>query len=174
MGVEIQEEMVEMAQRSNKYNQLNDRISFIRGDLKDNDLKKSLPKTDVVTVNPPYKLKNSGIISEDNKNAIARHEICCTLEDVILASMDVLKDNGRMFMVHRPDRLADILSTMRKHKLEPKRIQLVCPSMGKAPNIVLVEGQKYGGRFLKWEPVLYVHKSNGDYTDEINAIYGRK
>ena len=77
-------------------------------------------------------------------------------------------------MVHRPERLVDILYTMRKHRLEPKRIQLVCPSLGKPPNIVLIEGQKYGGTFFKWEPILYVHKSNGDYTEDINEIYGRE
>ncbi len=174
MGVEIQEEMAEMAIRSTRYNRLEDRIDFINGDLTDINLLKTLPKVDVVTVNPPYKLKNTGIINENDKSAIARHEICCNLEDVIIASMTVLKDNGRMFMVHRPERLADIFCLMRKHRMEPKLIRMVCPSKGKAPNIVLVEGQKYGGTFLKWEPHLYVHEENGDYTEEINEIYGRK
>ena len=173
-GIEIQENMVEMAQRSIRYNKLEKRINFISGDLKDQDFLKTLPRVDVVTVNPPYKLKNSGIINLDDKNAIARHEICCTLEDVIIATMKVLKDNGRMYMVHRPERLADIFCTMRKHRMEPKVIKMVYPSMGKAPNIVLIEGQKYGGQFLKWETSLYVHDENGDYTDEINKIYGRK
>ena len=173
-GIEIQEEMVEMAQRSIRYNKLEKRINFIRGDLKDKDLLKTLPKVDVVTVNPPYKLKNSGIVNLDDKSAIARHEICCTLEDVIIATMKVLKDNGRMYMVHRPERLADIFCTMRKHGMEPKVIRMVYPSRGKPPNIVLVEGQKYGGQFLRWEASLYVHDENGDYTDEINKIYGRK
>ena len=173
-GIEIQENMVEMAQRSIRYNKLEKRISFISGDLKDKDLLKTLPKVDVVTVNPPYKLRNSGIVNLDDKNAIARHEICCTLEDVIIAAMKVLKDNGRMYMVHRPERLADIFCTMRKHRMEPKVIKMVYPSRGKPPNIVLVEGQKYGGQFLKWETPLYVHDENGDYTDEINKIYGRK
>lgn len=173
-GIEIQEDMVEMGKRSIRYNKLEKRISFISGDLKDKNLLKTLPKVEVVTVNPPYKLKNSGIVNLDDKNAIARHEICCTLEDVIIAAMMVLKDNGRMYMVHRPERLADIFCTMRKHRMEPKVIKMVYPSIGKAANIVLVEGQKYGGQFLKWEAPLYVHDENGDYTDEINKIYGRK
>jgi len=173
-GIEIQEDMVEMANRSIKYNSLENKIDFVSGDLKDKDLLKKLPLVDVVTVNPPYKLKNSGIVNLDDKNAMARHEICCTLEDVIIASMKVLKDNGRIYMVHRPERLADIFCTMRKFRLEPKVIKMVYPSKGKAPNIVLIEGQKYGGQFLKWEPSLYVHEENGDYTDEINKIYGRK
>ena len=173
-GIEIQENMVEMAERTVKYNKLEERINFFSEDLRNISFLKGLPKVDVVTVNPPYKLANSGIINQDKAEAIARHEICCTLEDVIIAGMQVLKDGGRMFMVHRPERLADIFCTMRKHRMEPKSVRMVYPSLGKAPNIVLVEGQKYGGVFLKWEPSLYIHEENGDYTEEINKIYGRK
>lgn len=173
IGVEIQSEMVEMANRSTQYNKLESRLEFINGDLKDLKLLKSLPKADVLTVNPPYKLQNSGIINPDDKNAIARHEICCTLEDVIIACRALLKDNGRVYMVHRPDRLADILCTMRKHKIEPKTIRMIHPSTKKAPNIVLVEGQRDGGAFLKWEPPLYVYNDDGGYTEELERIYGR-
>ena len=172
-GVEIQNEMVEMANRSTQYNKLERRVDFINGDLKDLKLLKNLTKADVITVNPPYKLQNSGIINLDDKNAIARHEICCTLEDVIIACRVLLKDNGRMYMVHRPDRLADILCTMRKHKIEPKTIRMIHPNTKKAPNIVLVEGQRDGGAFLKWEPSLYVYNDEGGYTEEIERIYGR-
>jgi tRNA1Val (adenine37-N6)-methyltransferase len=172
-GVEIQEEMVEMAERSVQFNKLEKRLNFINGDLKDMKLMKSLERVDVVTVNPPYKLQNSGLINPSDKNAIARHEICCTLEDVIAASRIVLKDNGRIYMVHRPERLADILCLMRKYKIEPKRIRLVHPNSKKAPNIVLVEGQRDGGAFLKWEPPLYVYKDEGGYSEEIDKIYGR-
>jgi tRNA1(Val) A37 N6-methylase TrmN6 len=172
-GIEIQSEMVEMANRSTQYNKLENRLEFINGDLKDLKLLKSLPKADVVTVNPPYKLQNSGIVNPDDKNAIARHEICCTLEDVIIACRTILKDNGRMYMVHRPERIADILCTMRKHKIEPKCIRMIHPNTKKAPNIVLIEGQRDGGAFLKWEPPLYVYNDDGGYTDEIERIYGR-
>jgi tRNA1Val (adenine37-N6)-methyltransferase len=173
IGVEIQEDMVEMAIRSVKLNKLEDRIEFIKGDLKDIKLLKTLPKADVVTVNPPYKLKNSGIINPDDKNAIARHEICCTLEDVIIAARTVLKDNGKMYMVHRPERLADIFCLMRKYKIEPKRVKMIHPSIKKAPNIVLIEGHKDGGTFLKWDEPIYVHNEDGSYTYEIDKIYGR-
>lgn len=172
-GVEIQEDMVEMANRSVQYNNLEARVAFIHGDLKDMDMIKSMEKADVVTVNPPYKLKNSGIINTDDKNAIARHEIMATLEDVIISARIALKDNGRLYMVHRPERMADILCLMRKHKIEPKTIRMVHPNTKKAPNIVLIEGQRDGGAFLKWEPSLYVYNDNGGYTDEINKIYGR-
>lgn len=173
IGIEIQDNMVEMARRSVKYNELEYKVSFINGDIKDTKLLKDINKADVVTVNPPYKLKNSGLINSKDENAIARHEILCTLDDVIRASNILLNDNGRFFMVHRPDRLADIMCTMRKYKIEPKRIQMVQPSINKAPNIVLVEGQKYGGAFLKWEKTIYVHNADGSYTEEINKIYGR-
>ena len=113
-GIEIQEEFVEMANRSVAYNKLEDSVNFINGDLTDTKLLKTIEKADVVTVNPPYKLYNSGIINVNDKNAIARHEICCKLEDVIIACRILLKDNGRMFMVHRPDRLVDILTLMEK------------------------------------------------------------
>lgn len=172
-GIEIQNEMVEMANRSVKFNNLENRVDFINRDLKDIDFLKSIPKADVVTVNPPYKLCNSGIINPNDKIAIARHEIACNLEDVIIACKILLKDNKRMYMIHRPDRLADIIMLMRKHKIEPKRIQMIHPNTKKAPNIVLVEGQRDGGAFLKWEPPIYVYKDNGGYSEQIDRIYGR-
>ncbi len=172
-AIEIQKEMCEMASRSVKLNNLQEKIDVINGDLKDLNLLKSLGRFDVVTVNPPYKLNSSGIVNPHDKLAIARHEILCNLEDVILAARTLLKDNGRLFMVHRPERLADIFGLMRKYKIEPKRVRLVYPKQGKAPNIVLVEGQRDGGAYLKWDEPLYVHEENGQYTQEIDRIYGR-
>ncbi|OOM81176.1 tRNA1(Val) (adenine(37)-N6)-methyltransferase [Clostridium sp. BL-8] len=172
-GLEIQEDMVEMAKRSVKLNSLDEKICFINEDLKNVDFLKKLEKFDVVTVNPPYKLNNSGIINPNDKLAIARHEILCNLEDVIHAARTLLKDNGRLFMIHRPERLADIFTLMRKYKIEPKRIKMIHPKMGKAPNIVLVEGQRDGGAYLKWEAPLYVYDDNGKYTKEIDSIYWR-
>lgn len=172
-GIEIQEDMAEMASRSIHLNKVNDKIQIYNGDLKNIELLKSIGRFDVVTVNPPYKLGNTGIVNPSDKIAIARHEIKCNLEDVIIASRTLLKDNGRLFMVHRPERLADILELMRKYKIEPKRIRMVYPNTKKAANIVLVEGQRDGGRFLKWEPPLFVYNEKGEYSDEINMIYGR-
>lgn len=173
IGLEIQDDMVEMANRSSELNDITDIVKFVHGDLKDKKLIDSLGKFDVVTVNPPYKLNNAGIVNPNDKLAIARHEVMCTLEDVIIASRRLLKDNGRMFIVHRPERLADIFGLMRKYKIEPKRVRLVQPNTKKAPNIVLVEGQRDGGAFLKWEETLYVYDDNGNYSEEINRIYGR-
>ena len=172
-GIEIQEDMAEMASRSIRINKASDKIQIYNGDLKNIELLKSIGRFDVVTVNPPYKLGNTGIVNPSDKMAIARHEIKCNLEDVIIASRTLLKDNGRLFMVHRPERLADIFTLMRKYKIEPKRVKMVHPKMGKAPNIVLVEGQRDGGAYLKWEPPLYVYNEDGSYTKEIDLIYGR-
>ena len=173
VGIEIQEDMVEMAIRSSKYNEIEDVVSFKNADLKDLKYLSSLGTFDVLTVNPPYKLNNAGILNPNDKLAIARHEIMCNLEDVIVSARRLLKDNGRMFIVHRPERLADIFGLMRKYKIEPKRVRLVQPNTKKAPNIVLVEGQRDGGAFLKWEETLYVYDDNGNYSEEINRIYGR-
>lgn len=173
-GLEIQNDMVEMAKRSVELNSLDGKISFLNEDLKNIEFLKKFEKFDVVTVNPPYKLNNAGIINPNDKLAIARHEILCNLEDVIYASRILLKDNGRLFMIHRPERLADIFTLMRKYKIEPKRVKMIHPKMGKAPNIILVEGQRDGGEYLKWEAPLYVYDDNGQYTKEIDSIYWRK
>lgn len=172
-GLEIQEEMVEMAIRSSNLNNTEDIVKFNCGDLKDKLILESLGRFDVVTVNPPYKLNSAGILNPNDKLAIARHEVLCNLEDVIIASKRLLKDNGRMFIVHRPERLADIFCLMRKYNIEPKRVKMVHPKAKKPANIVLVEGQRDGGSFLKWEEPLYVYDDNGKYTKEIDLIYGR-
>jgi tRNA1Val (adenine37-N6)-methyltransferase len=172
-GLEIQEDMIDMAKRSVKLNSLEEKLFFLNEDLKNIEYLKKLEKFDVVTVNPPYKLNSAGILNPNDKLAIARHEILCNLEDVISASRVLMKDNGRMFMVHRPERLADIFTLMRKYKIEPKRVKMIHPKIGKAPNIVLVEGQRDGGAYLKWDAPLYVYDENGKYTKEIDLIYGR-
>lgn len=173
IGLEIQDDMVEMAIRSSKLNDTEETVKFQCADLKDMSIIKSLGRFDVLTVNPPYKLNSAGILNPDDKLAIARHEIMCTLEDVIKSAKVLLKDNGRMFIVHRPERLADIFGLMRKYNIEPKRVQMVHPNVNKAANIVLVEGQRDGGAFLKWEAPIYVYDENGKYTEEIDRIYGR-
>lgn len=170
-GIEIQSDMVDMANRSVRYNKLNNRVNFINADLTDLEFIKKLTKVNVVTVNPPYKLKDSGISNPVYELAIARHEICCNLEDVIISSKLLLNHGGRFYMVHRPERLVDILTLMRKYKLEPKRIKLVQPTPSKAPNIVLIEGKNNGGSFLKWEAPLSIHKEDGSYSKELQDIY---
>ncbi|WP_251861648.1 tRNA1(Val) (adenine(37)-N6)-methyltransferase [Clostridium sp. Marseille-Q2269] len=172
MGIEIQKEIVDMAKRSVKYNNLQEKIKFIEGDLKDTKLLKSIEKADVVTVNPPYKTQGTGIININDKNAISRHEICCTLDDVVSASKVLLKDRGRLYMIHRPDRIVDIMNVMRKYNIEPKLIRTIHPSVDKAPSMLLIEGQKNGGEFLKWDSPLYIYNENNEYTNEVKKIYG--
>lgn len=174
VGLEIQEDMVEMANRSSLINEVQNKVKFVNADLKDANFLKSLGTFDVLTVNPPYKLNNSGILNQDDKLAIARHEILCNLEDVIMAARRLLKGNGRIYMVHRPERLIDIFQLMRKYKIEPKRVQMIQPNINKAPNIVLVEGQRDGGSYLKWEAPIYVYNEDGTYSKQINDIYSRE
>ena len=127
-----------------------------------------------ITVNPPYKPANSGIINEENALTISRHEVCCTLEDIISESSKLLKFNGNFYMVHRPERLVDIMFYMRKYKIEPKRIRFIHPTVEAVSNLVLIEGVKSGKPFLKFEKPLYVYNKDGSYTDEILKIYNMK
>lgn len=170
-GVEIQEKIYDMAQRSVQYNQLEDRIQLIHGDLKDMPSRLGHGKFDVVTCNPPY-FQTPGK-DEMNKNehlAIARHEIYCTLEDVIRVSSQLVKQGGKVALVHRPGRLLDILTLMRAHRLEPKRMRFVYPKEGKEANTLLIEGIKDGKPDLKILPPLIVYNQNNEYTAEVNDI----
>lgn len=173
IGVEIQEESAEMAKRSVELNSLQDRVEIINEDLK--KLKPIIESgsVDTVTVNPPYMKAGGAIVNDENKMSIARHEVCCTLDDVIKEAARMLKTNGEFFMVHKPERLVDIFCTMRKYKIEPKRIRFVHPSVDKPANIVLIEGTRDGKEFLKFENSLYVYE-NGEYTDEIYEIYEKE
>ncbi len=172
-ALEIQEDMADAARRSVEYNKLQNRITVTRGDLKDAVTIYGGGSFDAVTCNPPYMKRGAGLLGEADTKTVARHEILCTLDDVVRVSSKLLISKGRFFMIHRPSRLTDILCCMRGYRLEPKRLRLVCPSEGKAPNLVLVEGMKDGGGELKVLPPLIVHNADGSYTDEIDIIYGR-
>jgi tRNA1(Val) A37 N6-methylase TrmN6 len=175
-GVEIQERLYDMAIRSIEYNGLQNRLHMIHGDIKEATSKLGTGKFDVVTCNPPYfPTPSTGEMNENQHLAIARHEIFCTLEDVIRVSSLLVKQGGKVAMVHRPGRLLDILSLMRKYRLEPKRIQFVYPKIGKEANTLLIEGIKDGGPDLKILPPLFVYQENNEYTPEIREIlYGRQ
>lgn len=173
VGVEIQEECSEMARRSVEMNSLQDRVEILNEDLKKLKNIIGAGSVDTVTVNPPYMKAGSAIINEVNSLTIARHEVCCTLEDVIKEAARMLKTNGEFFMVHKPERLVDIFCIMRKYKIEPKRIRFVHPSAEKPANIVLIEGSRDGKEFLKFEKPLYVYE-DGEYTDEIYEIYEKE
>jgi len=170
-GLEIQEEIADMAARSVKLNGLQDKVDIICGDLR--NIKSIFPGAAFshVVTNPPYKKAGSGLISAEDAMAVSKHEILCSLEDVIRNAAYVLKPKGFFTMVHRPDRLIDIIELMRKYKIEPKFMRFVHPSPGKAPNLVLIRAIKGGGPFLKIEEPLYVFNDSGAYTEEINRIY---
>ncbi|MCX7884059.1 MAG: tRNA1(Val) (adenine(37)-N6)-methyltransferase [Caloramator sp.] len=172
-GVEIQEEVADMAMRSISLNNLEDKIKIYNGDIKDcfNDI--GINSYDVVVSNPPYKKGNTGIINPKDKKAISRHEILITLDELVFSASRLLKGGGRFYMIHRPERLNDIFLSLNKNKFAPKRLRFIHPYIGKAPKMVLVEAVKSGGDFLKIEDPLYVYNDDGSYTDEILKIYGR-
>ncbi len=171
-GIEIQEESADMAARSVALNGLTERIDIVTGDLKDASELFGASSFDVVTTNPPYMIDSHGISSANAAKAAARHEIFCTLDDVLSQSAKLLKPGGRFYMVHRPFRLAEILSKMVSCGLEPKRMQLVYPFVDKEPNMVLLEGLRGGNSRLTVEKPLIVYREAGVYTDEICEIYG--
>lgn len=173
-GIEIQEESAKLAERNVILNHLEDKVEIINRDL--NDLKTCIKSgsIDYITVNPPYKKRGSGLINENDKKMIARHEISCTLEDIIEESARILKSGGTFFMIHKPERLVDILSLMRNKKVEPKRLKFIHPTYNTAPNLVLVEGVRSGKSFLNVEMPLYVYEKDGSYTSQIKEIYNIK
>lgn len=171
-ALEIQEESVDMARRSVKLNGLENKIAIVQGDIKEASQTFEGIFFDVVTTNPPYMTENHGLVNPNVPKAIARHEIHCTLEDVVRESAKVLKMNGKFFMVHRPYRLVELITTLAKYKLEPKRIRFVHPYKDKEPNMVLIEAVKGGGSHVKIEPPLVVYESVNVYTPEIYEIYG--
>lgn len=172
-GLEIQEECAQMAQRSVTYNHLEDRIRIVQGDIKEAAGIFGAASFSVVTCNPPYMIGNHGLQNPGQPKAIARHEILCTLEDVVRESAKVLKDRGRFFMVHRPFRLTEIMLTLTKYRLEPKRMQLVYPFVDRQPNMVLIEALKGGNPRITVEPPLIVYEKNGEYTESVLKIYGK-
>ena len=173
VGVEIQEEVADMAKRSVKLNNLENKIKIINENiinLKNIYYQKSF---DAVVTNPPYKKINTGIINDEDKKMISRHEITASLEDFIHISSYLLKDYGEFYMVHRPERLVDIFSIMRKEKIEPKIIKFVYPNKNKKTNLVLIKGIKNGNPFLEFDNNLYVYNKDGSYTNEILKIYNK-
>jgi len=172
VGLEIQQESVDMAQRSVRLNGLEEKIEIIEGDIKQATLMFKPSSFDVVTSNPPYMNNGNGLTNTLMPKAIARHEILCTLEDVISTASKLVKVGGRFYMVHRPHRITDIICLLRQYKLEPKRIRFVHPYIDKEPNMVLIESTRHGKPMMKIEPPLIVYKDKNEYTDEIIEIYG--
>ena len=129
---------------------------------------------DAIVTNPPYKKENTGLKSKNIVEQISKHEILCELEDIVKQSSFLLNNNASFYMVHRPDRIADIIELLRKYKLEPKKIRFIYPKITKEPNLVLIKATKGAKSFLKVEKPLIVYNENGEYTDEILEIYDKK
>ena len=173
VGIEIQQDVANMAKRSSQLNNLQDRFEVVNTNII--NLKNIYEKQsfDVIVTNPPYKKENTGITNENEAKLISRHEITANLEDFISISKDLLKDKGEFYMVHRPERLVDILSLMRKYKIESKILKFVSPNKNKEPNLILIKGIKNANSFLRVEKNLYVYNEDGKYTNEILKIYNK-
>ena len=170
-GLEIQTESADMARRSVALNNLAEKIDIVNGDIKEASKIFGKNVMNVVTVNPPYMNDLHGIKNPDMPKAIARHEVLCTLEDVVREASAVLKQNGRFYMVHRPHRLVEIITMMTKYKLEPKRMRLVHPYKDKEANMVLIEGLKGGKSMIKVESPIVVYESENVYTEQLLKLY---
>lgn len=171
-GLEIQEEVAAMAERSVRLNGLEDRVEIVKGDIREASRLFGKASFDVVTSNPPYMNDSHGLKNPDLPKAIARHEVLCTLEDVAREAALLLKPGGRFYMVHRPHRLAEIISVLKEHRLEPKRMKLVHPFVDKEANMVLLEATRGGRSMMKVEAPIIVYREQGVYTEEIYTIYG--
>ena len=173
-GVEIQDEVADMAKRSVELNELKEKIEIINDDIKNINKYIDNNTVDCIVTNPPYKKLDAGMKNENEKLLISRHEIKCNLQDIAEISRKLLKDKGEIYIVHKSERLVDILTTFRQNKLETKLIRLIQSNKNSDPNLVLVKAVKNGGEFLKIEKPLIIYNEDGTYTDEILEIYNKK
>lgn len=171
IGLDIQPESVDMARRSVALNNLTRQVDIIEGDIKHLGALFKPSSFDVITTNPPYMNAGGGLLNVDSPRAIARHEILCTLGDIVSGAAGLLRPNGRFYMVHRPHRLIDAVTALRNHKLEPKTLRLVHPFVDKEPTMALIEAVRGGRPFLHVCPPLVIYKTDRSYTEEIYRIY---
>ena len=171
-GLEIQAESADMARRSVELNGLSDKITIVTGDLKEAGSLFEAASFDCITCNPPYMIGQHGLTNPEDAKAIARHEILCTFEDVARVTAKLVKTGGHFFLVHRPFRLAEIMTTLSQYKLEPKRMQLVYPYVDKEPNMVLLEAVRGGRPRMTVEKPLIIFEKPGVYMPELREKYG--
>lgn len=173
VGLEIQEELADLASRNVALNCLDSRVTMVCGDIKTAERYFKAGQFDVITSNPPYMKQNGGLINPSDTKALSRHEITCTIEDITEKTAWLLAPGGQLALVHRPQRLVDIVWCMRKHGIEPKYLRFVHPSRDKKPNLILIKGMKGGKAELKMMEPLYVYDDKGKYSKEIDEIYER-
>jgi tRNA1(Val) A37 N6-methylase TrmN6 len=172
-GIEIQKQVYDLAVKSVKLNKLEDQIKILCEDVKGIDKIFETDSFDVITSNPPYfKINDKSLVNDNDHKTIARHEVLMAIDDVLRISRKLLKNNGVVAIVHRPERLMEILDKMRKYNLEPKKIRFIYPKENLESNMVLIEGTKNGKEGLKILPPLFVHDSNGNYTEEVRKMFG--
>lgn len=172
IGIEIQEKSYNLAKKSVKINNLNERIDIINNDINELYLNLESDTFDVITCNPPFfKVNDVSRLNKNDYKTIARHEVKLNLDDIFKIAKKLLKNNGNIAIVHRPERLLEIVDTMRKYNIEPKRVQFVYPKKDKDANILLVEGTKNGNKGLKIEPPIYTHNEDGEYTEQVKKYF---
>lgn len=172
LGIDIQSEVCEMARKSVHLNHLDDQITIINQDIIQYSSTCESDYFDVITCNPPFfKVHDMSKFNISDYKTIARHEIMLNLKQLCQVSKKILKNNGVLGIVHRPERLMDILFEMRSCNIEPKRIQFVYPRKNQDSHILLVEGRKNGNPGMKILPPLYVHEENGDYTEQVKKFF---
>ncbi len=169
-AVEIQPELADMARRSVILNHLNDKVEIINANIKDicNYVNKN--SVDVIVSNPPYKKVDAGLKNTEKIKLISRHEVECNFDDIARESRKLLKDNGSIYVIHRPERIADVICTFRKYKLEPKKIRFIQSRVNEAPKMFLIKAVKGAGEFIKVEKPLVIYE-DGEYTEELKKIY---
>lgn len=172
-GLEIQKDSVDMARRSVEMNDLESKIEIVEGDIKEASAILGKAMADIVVTNPPYMEKGTGLSNPESAKAIARHEVFCTLEDVIREAAALLKPKGKFYMINRPRRLADSIELMKKYKVEPKSIRMIYPFVDKEANLFLIEGARGMKPMLKVKEPLIVYEDENKYTEEVLDIYGR-
>ena len=173
IGIELQEEMYKLAIRNVKLNKLEEDIDILNLDIKDyKSIEKELScKADIIVCNPPYKKKGTGVINENSVKYIARHEEKCTLEDIFISASKLLKNKGKLYLVHKPERIADLIAVSRKYGLEAKNITIMQPNKNKKASLVFIEYVKGGGVECTINPVIIQYDENGSYTNQIKEIY---
>ena len=173
-GVEVQEDVAEMAKKSIILNDLTDKFEIINDNIKNLSKYFNNSYFDAIISNPPYKKNNSGLKNENKNKLISRHEIMANLEDFISISSKLLKNNCSLYMVHRPERLSDLIFLLKKYKVEPKKIKFVQSYFNSKPKLVLIKATKNAKSFLNMEKPLIIYNKDGTYTEEILEIYGKK
>lgn len=174
-AVELQKEIYNLGKESIDINNLNDKIILLNEDAKNIDKLFDTDSFDLITCNPPYfEVNKNSKLNKNDIKSVARHEICINLEDIMKISKKLLKNNSSLVLVHRTERLSDVINLMIKYNISPKRIQFIYPKVNKNSNLFIIEGTKNGNNKLKVLSPLIIHNQNGEYKENIKKIFNNK